>query len=82
MDGTGVPSYFLECFAYNAANACYSGSWQELYLSVLAELMGGDYATYVCQNGVVPLFVQRYDHWDEGVARSLLAGLSRLWREW
>ena len=78
-----VPSYFLECFAYNASNGCYSGSWQELYLDVLDELTNGDYSKYTCQNGVIRLFGQDRDHqWDESSAKSLVSALWRLWKEW
>ncbi|MCY3705145.1 MAG: nucleotidyltransferase [Gammaproteobacteria bacterium] len=61
MPSSAVPSYFLECFAYNAANHCYSGSWQSLYRAVLDDLAQGYYPDYICQNRVRPLFGSSYD---------------------
>lgn len=77
-----VPSYFLECFTYNASNHCYSENWQSLFCNVLADLAHGDYRSYICQNGVRPLFGSSYDQWDIPSATLLVAGLQRLWREW
>ena len=82
MSPSAVPSYFLECFAYNAANHCYSGSWQSLYQAVLDDLAQGDYPEYVCQNRVRPLFGSSNDQWDTPSAVLLVDSLRRLWREW
>ena len=77
-----VPSYFLECFAFNAANHCYSGSWQNLYTAVLRDLSNGDYPEYICQNRVRRLFGNSYDQWNSRHARKLCSTLGRLWNEW
>lgn len=82
MSSSAVPSYFLECFAYNAADRCYSGSWRSLYQAVLADLAQGDYSDYICQNRVRPLFGPSYDQWDVTNAKLLVTNLERLWREW
>ena len=82
MLASDAPSYFLECFAYNAANHCYSGSWQNLYTAVLRDLTNGDYPEYMCQNNVRPLFGNSYDQWNYDHARSLCSRLWRLWDEW
>lgn len=78
-----APSYFLECFAYNASDHCYSGTWQSLYYHVLADLAQDTrYPEYICQNGVRPLFGSSYDQWDTSKATQLVDALWRLWREW
>ena len=77
-----VPSYFLECFAYNAANHCYSGSWQSLYTAVLYDLSNGNYSEYICQNRVRLLFGDSYDQWNSIHAHKLCSTLWRLWNEW
>ena len=82
MSSSAVPSYFLECFAYNAANHCYSGSWQSLYQAVLDDLAQGYYPDYFCQNRVRLLFGASYDQWDTPSAVLLVNSLQRLWREW
>ena len=78
-----VPSYFLECFAYNAASYCYSGTWQSVYHDVVSDL--GDssrYPEYMCQNGVRGLFGKDDDQWNMAGATLLVENLERLWREW
>ena len=77
-----VPSYFLECFAYNASNRCYSGSRQEQFVSILGDLMGGTYSEYMCQNEVIRLFGPGADQWNQGNAKRLVAELYKLWEEW
>lgn len=77
-----VPSYFLECFAYNASNRCYSGSRQDQFVGILNDLVNGDYAEYMCQNEVIRLFGPGTDQWNEGSAMRLVATLYKLWEEW
>jgi hypothetical protein len=78
-----VPSYFLECFAYNATSDCYSGTWQSLYYDVLMDLtQDARYPKYLCQNGVRPLFGSSYDQWDISSATQFVNALWRLWSEW
>ena len=82
MPSSAVPSYFLECFAYNASNHCYSGSWQNLYQFVLSDLASGNYPEFLCQNRVRLLFGKSYDQWDIPSAVQLVEALARLWEEW
>lgn len=77
-----VPSYFLECFAYNASNRCYSGSRQEQFVGILNDLMSDNYSEYVCQNEIIRLFGPGYDQWNERSANRLVAALCKLWEEW
>ena len=78
---SSVPSYFLECFAYNASNYCYAGSWRNLYLTVLDELNDASkYPEYMCQNRVRPLFGDSYDQWNYSSAIALVHALQNLWR--
>ena len=77
-----VPSYFLECFAYNASNRCYSGSRQEQFVDILNDLMSGDYSGYMCQNEIIRLFGPDDDQWNEGSANRLVEALCKLWEEW
>ena len=82
IPATSVPSYFLECFAYNAADWCFSGSWQEVYMEVVNDLQTGDQEQFVSQNGIIPLFGMGYDQWDVNSAQTLVSALWRLWKEW
>lgn len=77
-----VPSYFLECFAYNASNRCYSGSRQEQFVGILNDLMSGNYADYMCQNEIIRLFGRGSAQWNQDSARHLVTALYRLWKEW
>ena len=82
MPSSAVPSYFLECFAYNASNHCYSGSWQNLYQSALTDFANGNYPEFLCQNRVRLLFGKSYDQWNIPSAVHLVEALVRLWDEW
>lgn len=77
-----APSYFLECFAYNAANHRYSGSWQHMFDCVLRDLSDGNYSDYMCQNGVVKLFGSSPEQWNTTHAEKLVRELRNLWNNW
>lgn len=77
-----VPSYFLECFAYNAHNNCYLWSWKDVYQSVLRNLKDGNYSEYLCQNEVIRLFGTGDDQWNAVSADKLIAALGILWTIW
>ena len=76
-----VPSYFLECFAYNAHNSCYSLLWQDVYRSVLNNLKNGNYSEYMCQNEVIRLFGTGDDQWNTVSADRLIIALETLWTQ-
>jgi hypothetical protein len=76
-----APSYFLECFLYNASDSAFYGTWQDRFLSVLDSLLKADWTKMTCQNGIVPLFGLTPEQWSSGSASSLIGALLQLWKD-
>lgn len=74
-----TPSYFLECFLYNAPDDLYGESHQATFVRVLKWLADTDARDFLCQNECLKLFGPAETQWDEGSARSLVRGLASLW---
>lgn len=80
-----VPSYFLECLAYNASDARFGGSFQRSYEGVVAELLDrvrSAPSSLVCQNERQYLFGNDQTQWNAGAAELLLSALVSLWNNW
>ena len=76
-----VPSYFLECFLYNAPNSVFSGTFQEIYLGVLGWSLEDltAWKDFVCQNEQLMLFGNSPEQWDPLNAVEFLDALLSLW---
>lgn len=76
------PSYFLECLLYNVPDSKFSGSFQNIYQSVVAWLKIADLQGFTCQNEIVPLFGSNQEQWTTTEADTAIAIFSALWETW
>lgn len=80
-----APSYFLQCFIYNAPNGLFAPALQSTYTGVLAGLataMNIAAEAMVCENEVERLFGPTPEQWNVGAAVRTLTALRRLWDSW
>ena len=83
MSDEMAPSYFLECFLYNAPDQCFQNGFQNTYFEVVTWLNAqNDYSRFVCQNEQQYLFGTGSTRWSEDNARQLVGGLIQLWNDW
>lgn len=81
IDGS-APSYFVECFVYNAPRAAFGGSYDDSYCNIVKWWANEDLSNLSCQNGVTPLFGNTPEQWSETAAKQLISGLTGLWNDW
>ena len=78
-----APSYFVQCFLYNAPDKAFSGNLQDAFFNVVSSLVGrftdGTADAFMCQNGQVPLFGDTPEQWSQSNAIALLSALLKLW---
>ena len=78
-----APSYFLECMLFNVGDSEFSGAnWQEQFGKVFSFLDGADLTSFLCQNGMVALFGDTPEQWEESQAREFLRRVAELWNSW
>lgn len=83
MSGNMAPSYFLECFLYNAPDQCFQNGLQDTYCAIVNWLRSrSDYSKFVCQNEQRYLFGTGSTQWSEDNARQLVDGLIQIWNDW
>ncbi len=80
-DGT-APSYFEECFVYNAPATVFGGSYRNSFCNVLNWWANNDLSHLLCQNEVTLLFGNTPEQWSETSAKQLITGLTSLWNNW
>lgn len=80
------PSYFLECFIYNAADSCFKATYSETYLAVLEfflqKIKANELTDFVCQNERQWLFGSQSVQWNTDDATDLVSRLVQLWKGW
>ena len=76
-----APSYFLECFIYNASNSCFKTNCQDTYLDVIRWLLD-NYQNCSCQSEMNTLFGSSQEQWSPANAIKFLGALIDLWKEW
>ncbi len=78
-----APSYFVQCFLYNAATNAFGGTLQDTFFAVVCDLVDGigvgRFETLVCQNEQVPLFGNTPEQWSHSNAVTFLRALLKLW---
>ena len=77
-----APSYFLECFIYNAPDRAFQGSLQDIYCSIVEWMRMCDTDEAVCQNNQECLFGSRDEQWLPEHAAELSNHLATLWGGW
>jgi hypothetical protein len=77
-----APSYFLECFLYNAGHPSFLGTLQQAYQSILRSLETTNFALMSCQNGETALFGPTPEQWDSNSAVATVLALRAMWNNW
>lgn len=77
-----APSYFLECFVYNAPSTAFGGTYADSFCNVVNWWRENDLSYLLCQNGVTLLFGSTPEQWSQTSAKHLITGLTSLWNNW
>jgi hypothetical protein len=77
-----APSYFLECFLYNAPDEAFQGTLQQAFAEVFRWLWSATPSTLMCQNAELPLFGGSPEQWEVQKSRVLLQAIANLWDTW
>lgn len=77
-----APSYFVECLLYNVPDGKFSGDRQSTYVDVVNWLDAATLDSFLCQNGILPLFGPSPEQWPIVKAQAFTAALTKLWNEW
>jgi hypothetical protein len=79
-----APSYFVECFLYNAPDDCFDGPANEIFHKVRTWMPITDAALdpMVCQNGRIMLFGPSAQQWSKRAAVTYVNALVDLWNDW
>lgn len=77
-----APSYFIECFIYNAPNTAFGSSYQATLIAVFNYLNAADLNQFLSQNGQLPLFGESNGQWSQYSAGVFMAAIRDLWNNW
>jgi hypothetical protein len=77
-----APSYFLECLLYNVPDALFVADRRAAMAGILDWLLKTNLATFVCQNGQVPLFGPTPEQWNRQDANALILAMVAMWTGW
>ena len=77
-----APSYFVECFLYNAPESKFKQGFQETYFSIVKWMVQNNLDKLVCQNGQERLFGSSPEQWNLAEAKTFANQLVSLWNNW
>ncbi len=77
-----APSYFVECFLYNAPDSAFQYGFQDTYSSVVNWMAEANLEELVCQNGQQNLFGSSPEQWSVKDAEVFVDHLLDLWDDW
>ena len=77
-----APSYFEECFVYNAPASAFGPTHGDSFFNIVNWWANNDLTFLPCQNEVTPLFGSTPEQWSETSAKQLITGLTSLWNNW
>lgn len=77
-----APSYFIECALYNVPDHFFIGLLTNVVPSIIDYLLETPYATFLCQNGVVPLIGEGSTQWSVGNFADFLVAAKHGWENW
>ena len=77
-----APSYFLECFLYNAPDSAFQYGFQDTYCAIVNWMVGNSLDRQVCQNRQQWLFGPTPEQWSVENAKTLARELVSLWNDW
>jgi len=76
------PSYFVECLFYNVPNDKYGNTYQGTFSNAvnwLNSALNTNSASFMCQNGLLPLFGSDSIQWNIADAKQFVSELIALW---
>ena len=76
-----APSYFIECLLYNVPNVNFVSDNSTTIYNVLLYLNNSNWDSFICTNGITPLWGSSTETWDQTSAREFLAALIKLWND-
>lgn len=79
LDYGKTPSYFLECFVYNASDASFGSTLTSSYVSVLRDVTSQNWALLQCENEQLPLIGDTPEQWSQPDAIATVDALLNLW---
>ena len=82
MSSSLAPSYFVECFLYNAPDSAFQSGFQDTYYSVVNWMVDADLDRLPCQNGQQFLFGPASEQWSVADAKAFAVHLVELWNTW
>lgn len=74
-----APSYFIECLLFNVPDELFAGRLAPTYIGILDWLETANFENFQCQNGLVPLFENRKEHWTLAKSRAFVTSMQRYW---
>lgn len=77
-----APSYFIECALHNVPDGLFAGSFSDTIPAILNYLTNARYHTFLCQNGVTPLFGSDRTQWSEAQFAAFVTAAVNGWRSW
>jgi len=77
-----TPSYCVECLLYNVDDFCFGPRFQTTFTNIIANLGRKTPDSFVCQNGILPLFGNSPVQWNLAAAVQFLRAVQRLWDNW
>lgn len=77
-----APSYFVQCLLYNVPNPSFGTNYQTSYAKMVNWLGSADLASFVCQNGQLPMFGATKEQWSIQEAKEFITALISLWNTW
>jgi len=77
-----APSYFLECALHNVTDNLFIGRFSDTVPAIINHLLSAPHGTYLCQNGIVPLFGSGLTQWSEAQLGQFVAAAVKGWNTW
>ena len=77
-----APSYFVECFLYNAPDSDFLPGFQDTYHAIVKWMVDNPIDRLVCQNCQQWLFGPSPKQWSVTDARTLANNLVTMWNNW
>ena len=77
-----VPSYFLECVLFNAADEDFGGTYTDIFVRGFNRLYNKPFGDFTCQHQQWPLFGASSVQWHSDAFTKFMAALKNMWDSW
>lgn len=77
-----APSYFIECALHNVPDRLFRGALTDVVPQIIDWLVNIEYATLLCQNGVVPLVGDGPTQWPANNFVQFVIAAQNGWNNW